>query len=301
MGKFGKIILSLTTLLTGGGAVKAQDSLLTPEQFMMRFIEAFDKALPESQFEINGQLVVTIKSDGHVPWTVNLQRPYADYKLQPESLDELITRYVEAHLERVEDPESLFGDLANLVPLVRCRAYLEDARNVIGERKGDPALGPVHRDLNEELVVLYAFDGEKSFAYLTQERFAMIDLDPDDLFAMAMANLTRVLPQTMRYPVEGGGQLITAGGDFDASLLLFDEMWEDGQLGLDGVPIVALPARDLLLVAGSNDPEAIANLRNLVNEAEQKVYPFFSDKLFIRRDHRWEVYQSDSTADQGRD
>ena len=50
--------------------------------------------------------------------------------------------------------------------------------------------------------------------------------------------------------------MLKAGGDYEASLLLFDDIWRDGQVKVDGDIVVAVPAKDVLLVTGSNNLKA---------------------------------------------
>jgi uncharacterized protein YtpQ (UPF0354 family) len=52
---------------------------------------------------------------------------------------------------------------------------------------------------------------------------------------------------------------ISAGGDYEASLLLVDPLWSTGQIKVDGDVVV--PAKDALFVTGSRNQAGLARLR----------------------------------------
>ena len=66
-------------------------------------------------------------------------------------------------------------------------------------------------------------------------------------------NLSRLLPKIEIRPGSDGVLLISAGGEFDASLLLADNLWSGGQVKVDGDIVVAVPAKDVLIATGSNN------------------------------------------------
>lgn len=66
--------------------------------------------------------------------------------------------------------------------------------------------------------------------------------------------------------------LIDAGGTYEASLLLADELWSGDQFKVDGDIVVAVPARDVLVVTGSHNRTAIARLRTLAAELATGPY-----------------------------
>jgi uncharacterized protein YtpQ (UPF0354 family) len=44
-----------------------------------------------------------------------------------------------------------------------------------------------------------------------------------------------------------------AGGQYESSLLLAENIWSSGQIEVDGDVVVAVPAKDALLVTGSGN------------------------------------------------
>jgi uncharacterized protein YtpQ (UPF0354 family) len=95
-------------------------------------------------------------------------------------------------------------------------------------------------------------------------------------------NLKRLLP---KIEVHAGPlvSMVTAGGNYEASLLLFDELWSNGPIRVEGDFVVAVPARDVLLVTGSRNLAGIAKLRELAVKMVRESSYHLTDQLFVYR------------------
>ena len=109
----------------------------------------------------------------------------------------------------------------------------------------------VYEDLNSDLIILYAEDSQKNIRYLTPADLEKVNIDRKELRNLACENLKKLLPKIERQGANGL-YMITAGGDYEASLLLFGSMWIDMQKDVHGDVVVAIPTRDLLIVTGSD-------------------------------------------------
>jgi uncharacterized protein YtpQ (UPF0354 family) len=109
-----------------------------------------------------------------------------------------------------------------------------------------------------------------------------------ELRALACENLKRLLPKIERHGT-GGVYMVTAGGDYEASLLLLDSIWSGGEMEVKGEVVVAIPTRDLLLVTGSKDSEGIEKVKRMVKEASSGAYRL-TQKLFVYRSGRFEEF-----------
>jgi len=78
---------------------------------------------------------------------------------------------------------------------------------------------------------------------------------------LALTNLSRLLPKIEIRPGADGVLLISAGGGFDASLLLAENLWSSDQIKVDGDIVAAVPAADALVVTGSRNAAGLARLR----------------------------------------
>lgn len=88
-----------------------------------------------------------------------------------------------------------------------------------------------------------------------------------------------------------GIYLISAGGDYEASLLLVSDLWDREQMPVEGDFIAAIPARDLLIVTGSENPEGIRRVREMASEGAAQFSYRLSPVLFVRKNGVFEVFE----------
>lgn len=141
----------------------------------------------------------------------------------------------------------------------------------------------VLRPLTKELFVALAEDTPGTLVYLSPAELIQLGWSAEDEKVNSVINLGRILP---RFQIRGseGFFMITAGGNYEASMLIAPLFWEKLKKELHGYPVVGIPNRDLFFVTGSQDKEGLASLRTIVADSYAKGdYPL-SDKLFILSD-----------------
>jgi uncharacterized protein YtpQ (UPF0354 family) len=96
-----------------------------------------------------------------------------------------------------------------------------------------------------------------------------------------IAILTALLP-----PVQGKLLVMSlhAGGIFEASLFLFDRVWDKRELGIEGEIVVAVPSREVLLVTDEGNPVGMTRIAKMATDIASKSGYSITDRLFIRRD-----------------
>ena len=105
--------------------------------------------------------------------------------------------------------------------------------------------------------------------------------DEAQLVAQAMDNLTRRMP-AMEVVGGDGRYRIALDGFFDASLILVSDEWT-GPLALRGEPVFAIPSRDQLMVCGSDDEKAVAELADIAPRiAADDAYAISARVLMLR-------------------
>lgn len=130
-----------------------------------------------------------------------------------------------------------------------------------------------------DLIVTYAQDLPKSLEYV--KRGDLKGLDEASLCAHALANLEgRSSALTI---VGGEGRYrIELDGFFDVSLILIASTWVQ-HLSLAGDPVFALPCRDQLMVCGSDDHQAVAELAEMAPRiAAESAYAITGQLLVLR-------------------
>lgn len=247
--------------------------LLDEAAFQAAFISALAKAAPALAVTEQAPMTLVIGDGG----TLFLSNAYAAYRQAPEALSNLLQRYVASCLEL---SQSTPLEPSGIVPVIKARAWLEGMQQA-ADREGAPSVAAlVSETLNDELVIVYAEDSASNIRYFSPEALAETGLNTSNLRALAVANLRRVLPPVQRH-VGPEISMLTAGGDYVASLLLFDELWSKTTLGVRGDIIVAVPTRDVVLYADSANPQAVQRLAAQARQLEQQTPYSITSALFV--------------------
>jgi uncharacterized protein YtpQ (UPF0354 family) len=223
----------------------------------------------------NLHLIVSKQDGGQLD--VDLTSAFLDYQNKPTS----ISRYLASDIAILTGRIKSDVILESLIPVVRnCRLFEQFS--------ADQRSRLFHERINDELCLFYVIDDSLSMTYLTELKALPYD-SLLDLHMIGISNLWRILPEITRYNVESVFN-VTAGGDYDASLLLLDDIWNHESLPVDGDYVVALPGRDILLVTGSNDSLGLRTLRYKTDSLLPLVGHPLSSKLFIKHGRNWEIF-----------
>jgi uncharacterized protein YtpQ (UPF0354 family) len=253
---------------------------LSRAEFAREFAKGLRSTLPGSKVDIKAERELRITNAKGKESTMFLDNAYAEYLRDPKALSAVIQKYSAGFAEFPGDEASI--DRSRIVPIVKDRKWLAQIRESLKARGAEQPPENVFDDLNEELVVVYAEDNPKSIRYLTPKNLQDIGIARGDLRGLAVGNLERLLPKIEVHP----GPLfsmVKADGNYEASLLLFDGIWSSGQIRVDGDFVVAVPARDVLLVTGSRNPAGIAKLRELAAQMARESSYHLTDQLFVYR------------------
>jgi uncharacterized protein YtpQ (UPF0354 family) len=278
-------ILVAAVALTSGCS---RHDLLTSREFTREFAQAIERAGPGVTVTVVRDLEVGIASGDGSESTCFLDNAYETYRLDPQEKDEVILRFAAAGLEALE---AVGGgvDRRRIVPVIKDRAWLEETRQALVSRNAKEVPEHVFDEFGPDLVVVYAEDSPKNIRYLRPEDLERAGVRRSELRALAGENLARLLPPVERHGRDGL-YMVTAGGTYEASLLLLDSIWKSGQMEVDGEVVVAIPTRDLLLVTGSENRRGLDRMRQAVGEAYEGGSYRLTRELFAYRNGRFEVF-----------
>ncbi len=269
---------------------KAEEAL-APEAFRDLYLAYFRNRQPGVEIEVMGELEFKVKVASGAAHGVYLDNAYQQYLSDPGNRDEILELYITSFLEVLNQEEKPI-DPDRIVPVIKDRGWIEEIQASLEERGGDAGEMPAYLcdRYNSELSVFFAEDSEKNIRYLTEDVFEEMDLPREELLTRAKRNLKELLNGV---EVMGGDgiYMVKAGGDYEASLLLFDSLWNQEKMPVEGDYVVAIPARDLLIVTGTGHPEAIEKLREMASEGAAQFSYRLSPVLFVRQGTRFEVFE----------
>ena len=264
---------------------------LTRREFTAIMTNRIIEQFPEKSVSILSDTEIYLSDSTGSKFTINTETAYERYALQPALLDSIVNYYLEFYYWQFDTLCSRLVSADYIVPIIKDTAFVEYINNIL-EKNG----GVKFEKLNNVLYICYALDGVTSISYLSNEKYAEFDIGDDSLRQFAADNLLRILPDITGYKGDGC-YLITGGGDYDASLLLIDDIWDNPKISVKGDFVAAVPARSWLAVTGSEDSLGLKRIREFVKEYEDFPYPI-TDRLFIRKNHTWEIYPEDPNVDQ---
>jgi hypothetical protein len=153
---------------------------------------------------------------------------------------------------------------------------------------------PVLRRLTSGLLVAYLVDAGDQFEYVQERDLAQDGINADELHAIGLANLASRDAGGVRVAPHPGGQMfaVLMGGNFEASLILVDWLWDEGfRRFVGGDYVVAVPARDLLAFCDVTSADGLRDLGAVCQRAQSPgVSHRISDRLYRRRDRGWQVF-----------
>ena len=275
-------VILLIAVSLAGPAESAQETL-SHKAFTELYVAALREQAPDVEARITGPLKLFVEWRDSGQHQIFLDNAYTQYETEPEDLEKILSTYITASLESMQPGDDDF-DPARLVPVIKDRGYLDEIRLSLNSGDGGAEdLSLVHERYNDDLVILYAEDTPSNIRYFTEDAVEDLGLAESELRARAIENLRGLLPAIEMHG-EDGTYMLTADGNYEASLLLFDDIWMSGQIEVRGDLVVAVPARDMLLVTGSEDPGGLELVRSLVAEVISSSAYRLTDRLFVYRD-----------------
>ena len=250
------ILLIVATACTSG------DDRTREAAFTAEVEAAFRARAPNLQISSTTPLELQIRNERGETWTYRLGGMHDDVLGNPAGKQRIITRFVDRTL--AYRPMALVADQATIIPVIRNRARA----NMMPTAAGAPILDP----LSDEWVVAYTRGPTAGAAYVTEETLAQLGLTRDRLRNVAIENLRRIVGS-----IDGVEHhlftMVTAGGAFDPSLVLLDELWRERRFAVDGDIVAAILEPDGLLVTGSKRAASIAHLKALANLGRPATSP----------------------------
>ncbi|MCU8278049.1 hypothetical protein M2G82_21570 [Vibrio vulnificus] len=142
--------------------------------------------------------------------------------------------------------------------------------------------------------IRFVFDSECSMENATAEEFKSFNLSPNEAVDIAIKNIYRDYGEPNLYQLEQGIYQIQGNSpDFDSSYFLDAPLWENLEIHFNSSIVVAVPSRNLLLLAPSSDKKSVVFL-------EENVKKWFiasdtqgvSSALYLYKNEAWSVYQA---------
>ena len=259
---------------------------LSEMDFTKLYLESLKKVYPEVNYKIESELTIKADFNGK-EFTHYLDNSFKEYQLDKDSLKQVISKYIASSSELYKEKESI--NIDKIIPIIKPIDYLNDLL-ILAKNSEDKEPWVVYEKYNDELIIVYGEDSEKSIKYFSKEEFAELNIDKDTLLDLAIKNLNKIIPDIQRHG--GGGSFgLSAGGAFESSLILIKTLWTKENFDIDGDFVVSIPNRDILFITGSTNKNEIERIRALTIDSYQNGNYPVSPYLFILKGERFEEYK----------
>jgi uncharacterized protein YtpQ (UPF0354 family) len=169
------------------------------------------------------------------------------------------------------EPETIFHQhTAGIYPWIKVALFDTDDMNETNESDDAPVFelngeeAPICKTWLGDLLIFYVVDKGDSFQMLLQRDLPK-DVTNDELHQLAIDNLASTVEYTLQETNFGGYGLI-AGGNHEAGAICLPEIWDWLTDELNDDLIVAIPAKDLVLITPESDTDKTSNLKIFVHE-----------------------------------
>ena len=249
------------------------------DEFALLYLKLLQETAPDSNFQMTGDMEVKVVDPGGKEATTFLHNVWIDYSQDRDNRRATLERFLSVAPTLTLDSPPLSKE--QVVAQVKDSEYL----NLL------PQLDLATQHLCGDLWVVFAQDLPDRTIGLKRSEVERLGVKTSNLIDLATENLQRIMPAAELHG-DGPWYLLTAGGDYTASLLLLNGVWEQLADSVEGEIVAVVPARDTLLFTGSKSAEGLKAIKERATEIVQSGNYLISDTLIVRRDGRWNVFNA---------
>jgi uncharacterized protein YtpQ (UPF0354 family) len=212
-------------------------------------------------------------------FTIHLENLWRQSQGSTEIRSEIVERHLAALENLINQSQQPQVTRENIVPTIKDSEYLA----LFGKNTS-----VAREHLVADLWIVYAVDLPTAIKTLSISDLHELDITQAELRELAVENMRRLLPEIQQHG-SGPWYLLTAGGDYTASLLLLETIWERLQESVEGNVVAAVPSRDVLLFTGDASSEGVQAVRQRVREIHEDGDHVISQTLLRRISGNWET------------
>jgi uncharacterized protein YtpQ (UPF0354 family) len=247
------------------------------------------RGLPETaEANVTGVDEIEVKgtkgSSAHKVYTGNLYQRLM--RVGREARVKEVYRYLRGQRETMV--ETTAGDLSQLRPVIKDDRFFE----MLG-RAGKDMKPLVARRLVGDIWVCCVWDMPNGMRFTTADEPEQYQLSADAVHARAVSNYLKDRGDVEF--AEHGPLLVARTGDcYDATLLLDDAFWTETAEKVEGDPLVCVPARDVVLITGSQTRGGVEAIRDIAKKVSAGGDHLITETILRRVPGKWTVFEREA-------
>jgi uncharacterized protein YtpQ (UPF0354 family) len=227
----------------------------------------------------NHSIHVSLGGGESTVYTGNLWRIIENPGEAQYEKEQAFGRWLEAVTASFSDKRCLTAE--SIIPQIKDEVYFQ-------QTGPDGLVVPCVREhLVGDLWIAYGIDSPSSITSLQPAELDELGIPHGQLRDLAISNLRRILPAVERHGDGSTYYMLTAGGDYTASLLLFDEVWEEQIPSVEGDIVAVVPSRDVLLFTGSENSNGLTEMLKAADRLTLTGSYLVSGTMLRRSNSRW--------------
>lgn len=215
----------------------------------------------------------------------NLGRVYRFCRANAQGCEDELQRYVQVVVD-IQKKNNAPVTQESLRVVVRTADYADGAAHTLAGKGA-----PMRRPVAEGLVAMPIVDSPRSARLLGEADCKALGLLPDQAYDLALANLRMALKPLadVAKPVRRGAIGTLQGDFYESGRVLLHDDWAPLAKAQQGVLVVALPSKDLLLYGADDSPAGLDALRVLSRDVARRSPAQLSDLLLRWTESGWQV------------
>ena len=182
-------------------------------------------------------------------------------------------------------------DLSKIYPRIKAFIHEDPNESVIELSLED---GPIYKPFAEELGIFYMLDTGDNYQ-MVQNKNLSEEITIDKIHEKALTNLAIAISDKTNIDGDPSDvMMVTNGGNFEATMLLMDFLWEQLQPVFNDEICVAIPANDLLFISAKNNPVGRESLRRIIRLYfdDNQTQGLVSRNIYEYDKGRWELIET---------
>lgn len=268
---------------------------VTSKEFTNKFYDLISKADSEYTYQIESDLKILGKEVNKTDKTekvnhiIYLGNAYSQYLSNPENLDEVLKKRLKNSLNR--EILTANTEVSSLVPVIKNRNYIAATMEQLKQAGSKATEFPLYfRELNDDLIILFAFDSEEAVRYATPQEIEKLnlgevaqDIASDNIRGYYDKVGTSIQMLEGEVPV----YIFVADETYEASALLTPERLEPLSDLIEGEMVVFVPARNVLLVVDQSNVSSMMLASSLADHVYSEMPYSISPYPYVYSDGKW--------------
>lgn len=286
--------LFIAIIIFLGSSVFAED-VLTEEELADEYIAVIHKKLPGLSVKKTSKLDIEFKTKSGFQQNTNIYNAYLEYKASPEDLSSILDQYSNSFVETLsqlsESESSNSIEIDRIFPVIKDKSYILQISLMMKEKYGRDEMPFFYTKINDELNLVFALDSENSIRFLTNEEVENLVESNGDLLTLSLKNLKREFSGLNLKGDPSSVSMLVADGNYEASFFLVDGLWSKQTFPVKGDIVVHIPARDTVIITGSQDLQGLETVASIMSQNLNKWSHSITNVGFIRENGAWKIYK----------